>query len=44
MTADLAALTAAADRWDGMAGEFGKQETLCRGRVHGFVTGDSWRA
>ncbi|GAB1328119.1 hypothetical protein ACE1SV_24580 [Streptomyces sennicomposti] len=43
MTADLAALTAAAERWDGMAGEFGKQETLYRSRVHGIVTGDSWR-
>ncbi|MGW4275585.1 hypothetical protein ACWEGQ_25260 [Streptomyces seoulensis] len=43
MTTDLAALTTAADRWDGMAGEFGHQERAYRGHVHGITMGDSWR-
>ncbi|MFI2643228.1 hypothetical protein [Streptomyces sp. NPDC018610] len=43
MTTDLSALTTAADRWDGMAGEFEEQETAYRQRVHGICMGDSWR-
>ncbi|MFJ3899198.1 hypothetical protein [Streptomyces sp. NPDC090083] len=42
MTTDLAALTTAAERWDGMAGEFEKQETAYRRDVHGITMGTSW--
>ncbi|MFJ8140411.1 hypothetical protein [Streptomyces sp. NPDC096013] len=42
MTTDLAALTTAAERWDGMAGEFEKQETAYRRDVHGISMGTSW--
>ncbi|MBL1081522.1 hypothetical protein JK359_05925 [Streptomyces actinomycinicus] len=34
MTADLGALTTAAERWDGMAGEFARQEKAYRRDVH----------
>jgi hypothetical protein len=42
MTTDLAALTTAAERWDGMAGEFEKQETVYRRDVHGISLGTTW--
>ncbi|UXX93713.1 hypothetical protein N7U49_19500 [Streptomyces sp. AD2-2] len=42
MTTDLAALTTAAERWDGMAGEFEKQETAYRRDVYGISMGTSW--
>ncbi|MGV9254623.1 WXG100 family type VII secretion target [Streptomyces sp. NPDC003697] len=42
MSTDLSALTAAADRWDGMAGELEKQETAYRREVHCISMGPSW--
>ncbi|MET7483180.1 hypothetical protein [Streptomyces sp. NPDC005538] len=42
MTTDLATLTTAAERWDGMAGESEKQETAYRRDVHGISMGTSW--
>ncbi|MFC8415322.1 hypothetical protein [Streptomyces coelicoflavus] len=42
MTADLNALTSAADRWDAMAGEFAKQEKAYRRDVHGISVGTGW--
>ncbi|MFG3112573.1 hypothetical protein [Streptomyces tendae] len=42
MTADLSALTTAADRWDGMAGEFAKQENIYRRDVYGISMGTGW--
>ncbi|MEV5548873.1 hypothetical protein AB0L35_22570 [Streptomyces sp. NPDC052309] len=42
MTTDLAALTTAASRWDGMAGEFAKQEKAYRRDVYGISLGSSW--
>ncbi|MEU6534963.1 hypothetical protein [Streptomyces sp. NPDC047000] len=42
MTARLTALTTAAERWDGMAAEFAKQETAYRRDVHGVSTGPGW--
>ncbi|MFI6405263.1 hypothetical protein [Streptomyces sp. NPDC050548] len=42
MTTDLATLTTAAERWDGMAGEFEKQETAYRRDVHRISMGTSW--
>ncbi|MGW4385622.1 hypothetical protein [Streptomyces sp. NPDC004685] len=39
MTTDLATLTTAADRWDGMAKEFGKRETDYERDVHGITPG-----
>ena len=42
MTTDLATLTTAAERWDGMAGEFEKQETAYRRDVHGISMGTTW--
>ncbi|MDF3301179.1 hypothetical protein [Streptomyces tropicalis] len=42
MTTDLTALTTAAARWEGMAGEFGKQETAYRHDVHRITMGPSW--
>jgi hypothetical protein len=42
MSADPAALTTAAERWDGMAGEFAKQETAYRREVHGISMGRGW--
>lgn len=42
MSTDLAALTGAAERWDGMAAEFAKQETAYRRDVHGITAGPSW--
>ena len=42
MTTDLSALTTAADRWDGMAAEFQKQEKAYRRDVHGISVGQSW--
>ncbi|MFF6998058.1 hypothetical protein ACFY93_24275 [Streptomyces sp. NPDC008313] len=43
MTTDLSALTAAADRWDGMAAEFGKREAHYGRAVHGVSMGQSWQ-
>lgn len=42
MTTDLSTLTVAADRWDGMAKEFHKQEGEYRQRVHGITLGQTW--
>ncbi|MFF0161536.1 hypothetical protein ACFYRY_28940 [Streptomyces sp. NPDC005263] len=42
MSTDLSALTTAADRWDGMAGEFEKQEKAYRRDVHGISLGKAW--
>ncbi|MEU4036095.1 hypothetical protein [Streptomyces collinus] len=42
MSTDLAALTGAAERWDGMAAEFAKLETAYRRDVHGVAAGPSW--
>ncbi|MFG3152940.1 hypothetical protein ACGF7W_12965 [Streptomyces sp. NPDC048219] len=42
MTADLGALTTAAERWDGMAGEFAEQEKAYRRDVHGISMGTGW--
>ncbi|MFJ9246022.1 hypothetical protein [Streptomyces sp. NPDC101776] len=42
MTTDLAALVTAAERWDGMGGEFEKQEAAYRRDVHGISMGTSW--
>jgi hypothetical protein len=42
MTADLSALTAAAKSWDGMAGEFAKQEKAYEREVHGISMGTTW--
>ncbi|UXY36291.1 hypothetical protein [Streptomyces albidocamelliae] len=39
MSADLGTLTAAAERWDGMAGEFAKQERAYRTGVYGVCVG-----
>ncbi|MFE7154045.1 hypothetical protein [Streptomyces sp. NPDC057636] len=39
MTTDLATLTTAADRWDGMAKEFEKRETDYKRDVHGITPG-----
>ncbi len=39
MTADLGTLTAAAEHWDGMAGEFAKQERVYRTGVYGVSAG-----
>ncbi|MFF1683599.1 hypothetical protein [Streptomyces sp. NPDC058254] len=39
MTTDLATLTTAADRWDGMAKEFGKREADYKRDVHGITPG-----
>ncbi|MGH1556257.1 hypothetical protein ACRAWF_44385 [Streptomyces sp. L7] len=35
-------MTTAAERWDGMAGEFEKQETAYRRDVHGITMGTTW--
>jgi hypothetical protein len=43
MTTELSALATAATRWDGMAGEFKKQETAYRREVHGISLGQSWQ-
>ncbi|MFI6475974.1 hypothetical protein ACIBL5_37780 [Streptomyces sp. NPDC050516] len=43
MSTDLSRLTTAADRWDGMAGEFEKREKAYRRDVHGISLGNSWQ-
>ncbi|MFC8391201.1 hypothetical protein [Streptomyces sp. CB02400] len=43
MTTDLATLTTAADAWDDMAKEFGKQEKAYKRDVHGISMGPSWQ-
>ncbi|WP_260462899.1 hypothetical protein [Streptomyces sp. TRM72054] len=42
MTTDLATLTAAADGWDDMAGEFDKQKQAYKRDVHGISMGQTW--
>ncbi|MGW4195337.1 hypothetical protein [Streptomyces sp. NPDC005004] len=42
MSADLAALTGAAERWDAMAGEFARQEKAYRGQVYGITLAPAW--
>ncbi|MET9774874.1 hypothetical protein ABZ023_11520 [Streptomyces sp. NPDC006367] len=42
MTTDLATLTTAADGWDDMAKEFGKQEKAYKRDVHGISMGPTW--
>ncbi|MGW7266949.1 hypothetical protein [Streptomyces sp. NPDC054842] len=42
MTTDLSSLVTAAERWDGMAGEFEKREAQYRRDVHGISAGRSW--
>ncbi|MFJ9814019.1 hypothetical protein ACIRU3_01865 [Streptomyces sp. NPDC101151] len=42
MSTDLSALTAAAERWDGTAGEFAKQERAYRRDVYGISLGVAW--
>lgn len=42
MSADLSALTSAAERWEGMAGEFAQQERAYRREVYGITTGPAW--
>ncbi|WP_163010765.1 hypothetical protein [Streptomyces dangxiongensis] len=42
MTTDLSALTTAAERWDGMAKEFNKQETAYRRDVYGITLSPGW--
>ncbi|MFF2199070.1 hypothetical protein [Streptomyces sp. NPDC058145] len=42
MSTDLAALTGAAERWEGMAAEFAKQERAYRRDVHRITTGPAW--
>ncbi|MGW0284120.1 hypothetical protein ACWDXT_13510 [Streptomyces sp. NPDC003236] len=39
---DLAALTRAAERWEGMAAEFAKQERAYHRDVHRITTGPAW--
>lgn len=43
MSTDLATLTSAADRWDGMAKEFEKREKAYQRDVHGISMGTSWQ-
>ncbi|WP_125503921.1 DUF6571 family protein [Streptomyces sp. WAC 01438] len=43
MTTDLATLTTAADGWDDMAKEFGKQEKAYKRDVHGISLGPAWQ-
>ncbi|MEU5537949.1 hypothetical protein [Streptomyces sp. NPDC020362] len=43
MITDLSALTTAAERWEGMAGEFAKQERAYRRDVYGITLGPAWR-
>ncbi|MBT3154895.1 hypothetical protein HTV45_29175 [Streptomyces sp. CHD11] len=43
MTTDLATLTTAADGWDDMAKEFGKQEKAYKRDVHGISMGPVWQ-
>lgn len=42
MTTDLSSLTTAAERWEGMAKEFHKQETAYSRDVHGISLGNAW--
>jgi hypothetical protein len=41
-TTDLSTLTTAAERWDGMAKEFRKQEVAYKRDVHGISMGQTW--
>ncbi|MCK1818276.1 hypothetical protein MTQ10_01320 [Streptomyces sp. XM83C] len=43
MTTDLATLTTAADRWDGLAKKFHDLETAYGKDVHGITLGPSWQ-
>ncbi|MFF4964717.1 hypothetical protein [Streptomyces sp. NPDC001037] len=42
MSTDLAALTGAAERWEGMAGKFADQERAYHRDVHRITTGPAW--
>ncbi|MGW7231118.1 hypothetical protein [Streptomyces cyaneofuscatus] len=42
MTTDLSVLTTAADKWTGMAGEFGKQEKAYEKEVQGITLERTW--
>ncbi|MEW2256306.1 hypothetical protein [Streptomyces sp. NPDC047869] len=42
MSTDLATLTGAAERWEGMAAEFAKQERAYHRDVHRITTGPAW--
>ncbi|WP_250402399.1 hypothetical protein [Streptomyces cellostaticus] len=42
MSTDLATLTGAAERWEGMAAEFAKQEQAYRRDVHRITTAPAW--
>ncbi|MER6330577.1 hypothetical protein ABT298_14905 [Streptomyces sp. NPDC001034] len=42
LTTDLSTLTTAAERWEGMAKEMGKQETAYRKDVHGITLRPTW--
>ncbi|MDV9173222.1 hypothetical protein R6V09_24315 [Streptomyces sp. W16] len=42
MTTDLSTLTTAAERWDGMAKDFHKQEAAYKRDVHGISLGQTW--
>ncbi|MGV9254566.1 hypothetical protein [Streptomyces sp. NPDC003697] len=42
MTTDLSTLTTAAERWDGMAKQFHKQEVAYKRDVHGISMGQAW--
>ncbi|MFE1312363.1 hypothetical protein [Streptomyces sp. NPDC058755] len=42
MSADLSAPTSAAERWEGMAGEFAQQERAYRRDVYGITVGPAW--
>ncbi|MFE1879884.1 hypothetical protein [Streptomyces diastatochromogenes] len=42
MSTDLSALTTAAERWQGMAGEFAEQERAYHREVYGITVGPAW--
>ncbi|WP_257033343.1 hypothetical protein [Streptomyces sp. Ag109_G2-15] len=42
MSTDLCALTSAAERWEGMAGEFAQQERAYHRDVYGITVGPAW--
>ncbi|MFI1766736.1 hypothetical protein ACH41H_32430 [Streptomyces sp. NPDC020800] len=43
ISTDLSALTTAAERWEGMAGEFAKQEKAYHRDVYGITLGPAWK-
>ncbi|MFG2719647.1 hypothetical protein ACGFW5_15310 [Streptomyces sp. NPDC048416] len=42
LSTDFSTLTTAAERWDGMAEEFKKQETAYQRDVHGITLSPGW--